>query len=97
MPNREEKIASYKTLLDLHHRNIEASQRRLFELRTVLRASDGDEIAFNKLIIEDEMWEVHKLAVLIKRLEQSQRNDAALFRRMVRLGGSFWLNRKFSN
>ncbi|ATU91471.1 hypothetical protein [Phyllobacterium zundukense] len=94
MPSREETITSCKTLIDLHFRNIEKSQRRLFELRTSLGASAGDDIAFNKSLIEDEIWEIHKLEVLIKRLEQSQRNDAQLLRRMVRLGGSFWLNRK---
>ncbi|UXN66025.1 hypothetical protein N8E89_22565 (plasmid) [Phyllobacterium sp. A18/5-2] len=94
MPSREETITSYKTLIDLHFRNIKKSQRRLFELRTALGAGAGDEIAFNNSLIEDEMWEIHKLEVLMKRLERSQRDDAALLRRMVRLGGSFLPKRK---
>jgi hypothetical protein len=75
-----ETITSYKTLIDLHFRNIEKSQRRLFELRTALGACAGDEIGFNKSLIEDEIWEIRKLEVLINRLEQSQGNDAELLR-----------------
>jgi hypothetical protein len=93
VPDREEKIECYKTLIDLHFRNIEISQRRLFELRTAFGAGAGEEVAFNKSLIEDEMWEIHQLEVLIKYLEQPKRSDTQLLRRLVRWG-NFGLNRK---
>ena len=93
MPNREEKIASYKTLIDLHFHNIERSQRRLFELRR-WAAMAGDEVAFNETLIEDEMREIHRLEVLLKHLEHVKENEAELLRSLTRLASSFGMSRK---
>lgn len=94
LPNNEEKIASYKTLIDLHHSNVEKSQWRLFELRTGLTAGAGDEVAFNRSLIGDEMLQIHKLEVLLKRLEHRKENDTTVLWRLLRLGGSLGWNRK---
>ena len=94
MPNYEEKIASYKTLIDLHFSNVEKSQWRLFELRTGLAASTGDEVAFNKSLIGDEMLQIHKLEVLLKHLEHPIGNDTKSLWRLFRLEGRFGLSRK---
>ena len=96
MPNREEKIASYKTLIDLHVRNVEKAQWRLFELRTGFTASAGDEVAFNRSLIEDEMLQIRKLEGLLKRLEQPKENDTTVLWRLLRLGGSLGWSRRLN-
>ena len=78
----------------MHFRNIEISQRKLFELRARLEASAGDDVAFNKSLIGGEMWEIHKLEALVNQLEAPKGNNTGVLRRLVRLGGSLGLNRK---
>jgi hypothetical protein len=94
LPNREEKIASYKTLIDLHLSNVEKAQWRLFELRTGFPAGAGDEVAFNRSLIADEMLQIRKLEMLLKRLEQPKENDTTVLWRLLRLGGSWGSSRK---
>jgi len=96
LPNREEKIASYKTLIDLHLSNVEKAQWRLFELRTGSITTAGDEVAFSRSLIADEMCEIRKLEMLLKRLEHPKENDTTVLWRMLRLGGSLGWSRKIN-
>lgn len=96
LPNREEKIASYKTLINLHRSNVEKAQWRLFQLRTGLTASTGDEVAFNRSLIGDEMLQIHKLEMLLKRLELAKENDTTVLWRLLRLGGSLGWSRRIN-
>lgn len=96
MPNHEEKIASYKTLIELHYSNVEKAQWRLFELRTGSIATAGDEVAFSRSLIADEMSEIRKLEMLLKRLEHPKENDTTVLWRMLRLGGSFGWSRRIN-
>jgi hypothetical protein len=96
LPNHEEKIASYKTLINLHHNNVEKAQWRLFELRTGSITSAGDEVAFSRSLIADEMCEIRKLETLLKRLEHPKENDTTVLWRMLRLGGSLGWSRKIN-
>ncbi|MBB3143929.1 hypothetical protein FHS21_000312 [Phyllobacterium trifolii] len=96
LPNHEEKIASYKTLIELHYSNVEKAQWRLFELRTGSIATAGDEVAFSRSLIADEMSEIRKLEMLLKRLEHPKENDTTVLWRMLRLGGSFGWSRRIN-
>ena len=64
MSSREEKIASYKALIDLHNGNIR------FELHFHLRSE-----AERKRLIGRERCEIKELEALIKQLEAAEEND----------------------
>ena len=80
LPDHEETIASNKTLINLHHNNVEKAQWRLFELGTGSMTSAGDEVAFSRSLIADEMCEIRKLEMLLKRLKhpQGKRHDSVM-------------------
>ncbi len=70
MSNREDKIAFYKTRIDVHYRNIDQHQIRIAELQTGAGHDEqASEIAATHQLMDVERREIKKLEALIKQLE----------------------------